>query len=190
VAQHLSCAHARRKGECSRGNRHPRHPRHPTDTPPGEMAMSRMAPPPTSLTANPPRTAKQSNALLLSDEQLEALADLLAPRLAAHLRAPATDARPLVDANTLAAELGMSREWVYEHAHELGERVSGDGPRARKRFDVEQAREAMRRLANKRSHAAEPNGGGGSRPSSRRGGRRSPNGAPKPGSILAVRGKA
>jgi hypothetical protein len=42
----------------------------------------------------------------------------------------------LVDAARLARHLGMTRAWVYEHAHELGGIRVGNGPRARLRFDV------------------------------------------------------
>jgi hypothetical protein len=41
----------------------------------------------------------------------------------------------LVDAATLAGELGVERSWVYEHAHELHPIRLGSGPRARLRFN-------------------------------------------------------
>lgn len=48
----------------------------------------------------------------------------------------------LVDAATLARQLGVSRSTVYEHASELGVRHVGDGARPRLRFDPETALEA------------------------------------------------
>lgn len=42
----------------------------------------------------------------------------------------------LVDAARVAAYLGVSRDYVYEHAGELGARRLGSGPRARLRFDL------------------------------------------------------
>jgi len=50
----------------------------------------------------------------------------------------------LLDASTLARRLGVSRDWVYEHANELGAITLGDGSRPRLRFDAEVAEEALR----------------------------------------------
>ncbi len=45
--------------------------------------------------------------------------------------------RRLVDAATLASELGVERSWVYEHADELHcSSGSGPDPKARLRFNV------------------------------------------------------
>ena len=49
----------------------------------------------------------------------------------------------LVDAQALAEQLGVARDWVYANAERLGVVRLGSGPRARMRFDVEQAREAL-----------------------------------------------
>ncbi len=46
-----------------------------------------------------------------------------------------TEAAGLVDAAELARRLGVSRDWVYRHADELGAVHVGDGKRARLRFD-------------------------------------------------------
>jgi hypothetical protein len=57
-----------------------------------------------------------------------------------------TSVRPavgLVDARDLADELGVERDWVYANAERLGAVRLGSGPRARVRFDLEQAREAL-----------------------------------------------
>jgi hypothetical protein len=45
----------------------------------------------------------------------------------------------LIDATQLARRLGVSREWVYEHANELRAITLGGGPRPRLRFDLEVA---------------------------------------------------
>ena len=43
-------------------------------------------------------------------------------------------ARPWLDAQEVAQRLKMSRDWVYEHAEELGASRIGSGPRPRLRF--------------------------------------------------------
>jgi hypothetical protein len=53
--------------------------------------------------------------------------------------------RGLVDAATLAAELGVTRSWVYEHRVELGAVRLGAGSKPRLRFDVQRAREVLAR---------------------------------------------
>ena len=69
--------------------------------------------------------------ITLTDDQLDALAEQVAARLR-------SDDMPteLVDAATLARTLGVSRDTVYAHAHELGGRRVGDGSRPRLRFDL------------------------------------------------------
>jgi hypothetical protein len=49
----------------------------------------------------------------------------------------------LLDASQLAKRLGLTRSWVYEHAHELGAITLGDGPRPRLRFDPAIAAQAL-----------------------------------------------
>jgi hypothetical protein len=56
-------------------------------------------------------------------------------------------AHGLVDAATLAAELGVERSWVYAHRVELGAIQLGNGSKPRLRFDVEVAREVLARSA-------------------------------------------
>jgi hypothetical protein len=48
-----------------------------------------------------------------------------------------------VDAATLAAELGVERDWVYTHAEELGALRLG-GPRGRLRFDRSWVRQNLK----------------------------------------------
>jgi hypothetical protein len=78
---------------------------------------------------------------VLAHSDLETLADLIADRLA---RQPLLTAA-LVDVATVARFLGVEPSFVYEHAAELGVVRLGSGPRARLRFDVE---EALARLAS------------------------------------------
>jgi hypothetical protein len=52
----------------------------------------------------------------------------------------------LTDAATLASELGVERDWIYEHAEELGAIRLG-GPRGRLRFDREIVRERLHQRA-------------------------------------------
>lgn len=56
--------------------------------------------------------------------------------------APEPEAAPadLIDAEEAARRLGVSRDYVYSHADELGAVRLGDGPRARLRFDPSQLR--------------------------------------------------
>jgi hypothetical protein len=97
---------------------------------------------------------------------------------------------PLVDAATLAVELGVSRDFVYEHAVELGALKLGSGPKARLRFDPVAARAALAGngcYGSKPSQVQAVNAGGRSEvvPAPRSGKRRVR--SPQPGSILPVR---
>ncbi|HEY5287226.1 MAG TPA: hypothetical protein VIJ50_09000 [Solirubrobacteraceae bacterium] len=65
---------------------------------------------------------------------VEALAQRVVELLRADDRESAS--RRFVDAATLAAELGVERSWIYEHANELHPIRLGTGPKARLRFDV------------------------------------------------------
>jgi hypothetical protein len=51
----------------------------------------------------------------------------------------------LVDAGQLARLLGVSRQWVYEHANELGVITIGDGSKPRLRFDPAVAARVLER---------------------------------------------
>jgi len=61
----------------------------------------------------------------------------------------------LVDADTLARRLGVTRSFVYEHAEELGVRRLGTGSRARLRFDVAKAERAISCVAGRESRRQE-----------------------------------
>jgi hypothetical protein len=93
--------------------------------------------------------------VLLSPDDVEAIAR----RTAELLRndRPATFA--LVDARELADQLGVSVDYVYGHATQLGAIRLGDGRRARIRFDLAVAREALEATRRRRSRpAANANG--------------------------------
>ena len=76
----------------------------------------------------------------------EAAVDAIARRLAEILSSSGAVQAPapaLVDAATVAKQFGLSREWVYEHADELGAARLGDGPRPRLRFDLRAVEAAL-----------------------------------------------
>ena len=79
---------------------------------------------------------------ILTDGDVEAIAEATATRLAEIVSAtPGTFA--LVDARQLARDLGVSLDYVYAHATELGAMRLGSGPKARIRFDLDRARQAI-----------------------------------------------
>jgi len=133
--------------------------------------------------------------LELTDRQLDALADRLAPRLAALLAdaKPAPGERQLVTAAALARELGTTRTWVYEHAEELGvvrlgeqgKDAKGKDRRPRLRFDLEAARAQTACSAGKPSHAEKPSVDGAPARKMKRRPARLPNRLPTKGAIRA-----
>ena len=72
------------------------------------------------------------------------LVEAIALRVAELLGAAAQNAAlaRLVDANAVARELGVERDWVYAHASQLGAIRLG-GPRGRLRFDLQVVRERL-----------------------------------------------
>lgn len=98
-----------------------------------------------------------------------------------------SSSRGLVDAATLAAELGVTRSWIYEHRDELGAVQLGAGAKPRLRFDVQRAREALvggsQRPPTGFPSSTRPQ----SPPVRRRGRPRSTASLPRPGGVLAVR---
>lgn len=77
-------------------------------------------------------------------DALEALEQLVERHERAGSGATAGVAAPLVDAATLGRELGVSRQFVYDHAEELGVLRLGSGSRPRLRFDLEVAKRSCR----------------------------------------------
>jgi hypothetical protein len=100
----------------------------------------------------------------LAEEQLDHLADLIAERLAKAIGAQ----QSLVDAATLAQQLGVSRATIYDHAEELRAVRIGSGARGRLRFDPAHVRQV---LAEKDAQSAPPDA---NRPSARGRTRRTP----------------
>jgi hypothetical protein len=77
----------------------------------------------------------------LTQSDVDAIADATARRLAELVGMPPTFG--LVDARELAHGLGVSLDYVYAHATELGAMRLGSGPKARIRFDRDRARQAL-----------------------------------------------
>ena len=84
-----------------------------------------------------------SQAFELDPAVIEEIADRLSGAIVARvvelLRGQGLSPRPSestawLDAQEVAQRLGVSREWVYEHADELGALRIGSGPRPRLRF--------------------------------------------------------
>jgi hypothetical protein len=78
----------------------------------------------------------------LTPGDVEAIAEATARKVAEIVRAPPTTFG-LVDARELAEELGVSIDYIYAHAAELGAMRLGSGPKARIRFDLHRARQAL-----------------------------------------------
>jgi hypothetical protein len=70
----------------------------------------------------------------MSEQSIEQLATRVAEVLLA--AGGKTAARRIVDARGVAETYGVSRDFVYSHADELGAIRLGPGPRARLRFDL------------------------------------------------------
>ncbi len=73
------------------------------------------------------------------DEIAGRLIDAIVERVVEAIRSegnvrPTREAPEWLDAREVAQRLGVSREWVYEHAEELGASRIGTGPRPRLRF--------------------------------------------------------
>jgi hypothetical protein len=73
---------------------------------------------------------------------VEAIAEATARRVIEIVGAPAATFA-LVGVRELARELGVSIDYVYAHAAELGAMRLGSGPKARIRFDLDEARQAL-----------------------------------------------
>jgi hypothetical protein len=94
---------------------------------------------------------------------VEAIARRTAEVVLEHL-ADATPAPRWVDARTLAGCLGVSAEWVRDHAADLGARRLTDSARPRLRFDLARALAA----ADARSVSKRPQEPAPSKPSAKR----------------------
>jgi hypothetical protein len=79
-------------------------------------------------------------------KQVERLADLVAARVA-ELLLSGRDGRDLIDAAEVARRFGVSRDYVYQHADELGAIRVGTGSRPRLRFNPATVKERFARSA-------------------------------------------
>ncbi len=82
--------------------------------------------------------------MTLDHDDIEAIAERAAWRVVQLLDRPGPGAYRLLDPKELARALNVSLDYVYAHAMDLGAMRLGDGPKARLRFDLQTAREAMR----------------------------------------------
>jgi hypothetical protein len=71
------------------------------------------------------------------DRFADRLAGIVAARVVARLAEllDVNGTEPMIDAAEVARRLGVSRDYVYRHAHELGGVRRGDGTKAPLRFD-------------------------------------------------------
>lgn len=76
----------------------------------------------------------------LTDADVEAIAVRVA-----HLLRASERAGELIDTAGVACMLGLSPEWVRDHAGELGALRVGDGPRGQLRFDPQRVMQALQR---------------------------------------------
>lgn len=103
---------------------------------------------------------------LLTEEQLQSLAERCAEHVVRLLRRGGDRSAPssLVDAESVAALLSVSRDWVYAHADDLGAVRIGGGPRGRLRFDRDRALAAATPSSTRKgSQRAKPPSAGRSR---------------------------
>lgn len=78
--------------------------------------------------------------MALSDADIEAVA----ARVADLLR-PVQASGELIDATEIARRFGVSRDFIYDHADDLGAVRLGNGPKARLRFDPAKVGRALRK---------------------------------------------
>jgi hypothetical protein len=113
----------------------------------------------------------------LQPDEIEAIAELVAERLAERDRRPTRIG--LATAREVAERYGVSLSWVYANKRRLGAILLGDGPRARLRFDLERVAQAVGAPA-----------GGPSKPKRRRRGRPRKTALPPGVELLQARGRA
>lgn len=87
-----------------------------------------------------------STGVRLDDVSIEAVARRVAELLGREL---ATEG--LVDASEIARRFGVSTDYVYRHANDLGSVRLGDGPKARLRFDPAEVAERLGSIVKRES---------------------------------------
>jgi len=80
----------------------------------------------------------------LSDQSVEAVAQKVVELLLRSEFGGEGAPAPLLTPSELARHLGRTREWVYEHADELGAARVGEGPKPRLLFDPRVVNERLR----------------------------------------------
>jgi hypothetical protein len=90
-------------------------------------------------------------AVTLSAGDVEAIAEATARKLAEFIGEPGKTFG-LVGPRELAEGLGVSLDYVYAHATELGAMRLGSGPKARIRFDLDGARRLLEARAQQPRH--------------------------------------
>jgi DNA-binding IclR family transcriptional regulator len=86
---------------------------------------------------------------VVTERELERLADMVADRLALRLSGALAPTPRLVGVAELADALGVERSFVYRHAAELGGRKLGASRNAPLRFDVQEAAAALRQVGER-----------------------------------------
>jgi hypothetical protein len=81
----------------------------------------------------------------------EALVEAIAERVVDKLLERVGTGPASVDAAEVARRLGLSRDYVYKHADELGAMRTGTGKRARLRFDLDRVQQSMQERDNGQS---------------------------------------
>jgi hypothetical protein len=94
------------------------------------------------------RDRRPEAAITLSAGDVEAIAEATARKLV-ELVGERGKTFGLVGPRELAEGLGVSLDYVYEHANELGAMRLGSGPKARIRFDLDGARRALEARAQR-----------------------------------------
>jgi hypothetical protein len=133
----------------------------------------------------PPESLPSPSGPALDAASIEAVARRVVELIRDEGGSPAR--QQLVDAATLASELGVDRSWVYSHSGELGAIKLGTGSKPRLRFDRAVALEVFAGCATKQPQHPGASIGAESAVPPARHRRRSPIGLPEPGSVLAVR---
>ncbi|HSZ13083.1 MAG TPA: hypothetical protein VK790_03505 [Solirubrobacteraceae bacterium] len=84
------------------------------------------------------------------------VAQLLRHQPTAKTSPPPAPAPGWMTVKELAAHLKLNPAWVYEHAEQLGAIRTGTGPKARIRFDLHTATQALTQQQQQTTHATQP----------------------------------